>query len=241
MDTAIHIRFWTRLLTLPQVWIPAAIATPLALSGYGFGIWGYAVSGLGIAAAIAFQRRQLWQLAEEDVRAETDYLHQSALRSLRRRLREDNDDRSSRCIRELARLYDRIQSGHLLKQNQLDAPVTSEVKAQCQQLYDTSFESLERAYSLWQASKQMASAEKKATVLDSREQLLTDIAESIDNLAHTLDFLQSAKLEAAEANQRSIREAREELEHGLDVARAVHARLNELEEEFRIDNDHLIE
>ena len=237
MDTAVHIRFWTRLLTLPHVWIPAAIATPLALSGYGFGVWGYVVSGLGIAAALAFQAKPLWQLAEEDVRAETDYIHQSALRSLRRRLREDNDDRSSRCIRELAQLYDRIRTDDLLKHHHLDAPVTTEVKSQCQQLYDTSFESLERTYLLWQASKQMASTEKSTSVLDARERLLTDIAQSINNLAHTLDFLQAAKLEADEANQRSIRETRQELEHGLKVARAVHSRLNELEEEFRIDNN----
>ena len=237
MDTAVHIRFWTRLLTLPQAWIPAAVATPLTLSGYRFGLWGYAISGLGIVAAIVFQSKSLWQLAEEDVRAETDYLHQRTLRSLRRRLREDNDDRSSRCVRELARLYDRIRTDDLLKDNNRDAAVTTEVKGQCQQLYDTSFESLERTYSLWQASTQLASAEKRAGVLDSRERLLSDIAESIENLAHTLDFLQTARLEADEANQRSVRKAREELEHGLEVARAVHIRLNELEEEFRIETD----
>lgn len=231
----VQIRFWSRLLSLPIVWVPVTIGLCLTISGYGAKMFvgGTAVSCCTLALVWFFQRDRIWKQAKENFRLETRYLQQAELRQLRRQLRRDNDYRSSQCIRDLQDLYDRMYENDLLA-NSKDSDVGDDIKRQTWQLFETGKKALHRSYELWQAAEQMTSEQNRNEILHTREGLLDELSESLTNLGHAIDFLQTSRIKKRQENTRSINQAGSELARGLEVAKAVQRRLDELEDEMRI-------
>lgn len=238
MDDNLRFRYWQSLFSLPAVWLPAASGICLTLSGYTSS---FIPIGLGISAAVlvflvATRGKKYEEQVQENVRQERRYLRQAKLRDLRRRLRQDKDHRSSQCVRDLQDLYDRIFFHRLLEDDEQSgtaADVLAEVRGQTWQLLEAGEEALERTYELWRAANDMSSDSGREAILRKREELLEEVNESLMNLGEALDFLQTGRLRETDT-ERSVANAGEQLERGLEVARKIHERLDDLEEETRI-------
>lgn len=198
--------------------------------------WGLACLGLWLALTLGmafFRFREFESLAKQDVRDEEEFQHVAELRSLRRSLRSDPDRRTAQLLRDLRNAYDRLRANNLNVHEKGDSATITELKQQAQSLYGTCHELLKRTHALWLGSQQVKSPDKAEALLASRDQLLGEAIESLDSLEHALDFLQTNRLMTQDAEQ--IARAREELEHGLEVARNVQSRLSELDHELPID------
>jgi hypothetical protein len=177
------------------------------------------------------QRVKVWDAATEAERMESRYLQQAELRDLRRRLRNDNDHRSSQCIRDLQDLYDRMYENDLIASGPSESE--DDIKAKTGQLFETGKMALARTYELWRAAHEMTSEQNRDEILKTRETLLEDVSQSLGNLGHAIDFLQTSRIKNQDP-ARSVSEAGAELARGLEVAKAIQLRLDELEDEIRI-------
>ena len=80
----------------------------------------------------------------------------------------------------------------------------------------------------------MATDRAKHEMLDSRDDLLEQVETSIGHLESTLDNLQTVQIQRTdeELSDRNAR-LRQELDQGLEVARAVEKRMEDLERQLR--------
>lgn len=239
MDEKIRFRYWTKMLSLSQVWLPAAAGACLTLSGYT-SLWipaGFAISGVVLGFLVLVKGEHYRSITKENLRQEERYLQQAKLRDLRRRLRQDNDHRSSQCVRDLQDLYDRIHFHRLLEKDDSGSGPASElmteVQSQSRQLFESGEQALERTYQLWRAANDMTNDSNREGILKKREELLEEVNRSLMNLGEGLDFLQTGKLSQSDAG-RAVGDAGAQLARGLEVARKIHERLDELEAETRI-------
>lgn len=231
---ALRIRFWTRVLSMPMAWVPAVFGVCLNFSGYSswFVIAGAAISALVMGTTLLTQRDAIWQLSADDIRAEQRYLEQAKLRDLRRRLRQDKEHRSNKLIRDLQGLYGRMRDNQLVEFHADDSQVVHELKQQTWDLYEAGRESLERSYELWKAFDQMSPGESRDRLQQMRMQLLDEIQQSFSCLGQGVDFLQSHRLNAV--TDESLTQSSEELARGIEVAREIQRRLDELEREIKV-------
>lgn len=231
---AVRIRFWTRVLSMPIAWLPAVSGVCLTLSGYSswFAIAGPALSAVAVGAILLTRRDAIWQQSADDIRAEEQYLEQAKLRDLRRRLRQDKEYRSNQLIRDLQDLYDRMRHNQLVEFHEDDSQVVHDIKQQTWDLYEAGYESLERTYELWKASDQMSKGENRERLQEMRKHLLDEVRESLSYLGQGVDFLQSHRLNAV--SNESLTESGKELARGLEVAREIQRRLDELEQEIKV-------
>ena len=231
---AVRIRYWTRILSMPIAWVPAVSGICLTLSGYSswFSVAGPVLSAIAIGTTLFLHGDTIWQLSSDDIRAEEQYLEQAKLRDLRRRLRQDKDYRSNQLIRDLQDVYDRMRHNQLVEFHADDSQVVHDIKQQTWDLYEAGYQSLERAYDLWQASDQMSDSENRQRLQEMRKQLLDEIHESLEFLGQGVDFLQSHRFNAA--SHESLSDSGKELSRGLEVAREIQRRLDELEREIRV-------
>lgn len=234
MNSAEKTRFAVRLLTVPWIQIWAFAGTVMLLCG---GVkWGLICIGLWLLLTIGlalFRFREFVSLAKKDVRDEEEFQHTSELRSLRRSLRQDPDRRTAQLLRDIRHAYDRLRANNLNVHEVGDSATITELKQQAQSLYASCYDLLQRTHALWRGSQQVKSSDKTEALLASRDQLLSEAIESVDSLENALDFLQTNRLMAQDAEQ--IERARDELEHGLEVAKNVQSRLRELDKELPIN------
>ena len=231
---AIRFRFWARILALPQVWVPAVSGVCLTLSGYStlFAIVGPLLSCAVIGFYVGLYRDTIWELAADDIRLEDRYLQQAKLRDLRRRLRDDKDYRSNQLIRDLQSAYDRMCANRLIEPSPADDSVTREIKQQTWGLFESGYQALERSYELWQSAVQMTTDEGREKLMAPRASLLDEVNESIVYLGQGLDFLQNKRLHSR--TNLSLSKSGKELARGLEIAKRIHERLDDLEEEIRL-------
>jgi len=198
--------------------------------------WGLGCIGVSIASIVGlalFRFREFVSLAKKDVRDEVEFQHIAELRSLRRSLRNDPDRRSTQLLRDLRNAFDRLRANDLNVFDAGDSAVTTELKQQAQSLYTSCHKLLTQTHALWRGSEQVKSADKAKALLATRDQLLGEVAESLDNLEHAIDFLQTNRLLSQDADNVAL--AREELEHGLELAKNVEARLRELNKDLPLE------
>jgi|GEM_PF-4310831 len=231
---AVRIRFWTRVLSMPVAWLPAVSGICLTLSGYSswFAIAGPSLSAGVVGLILWTQRDAIWQRSADDIRSEEQYLERAKLRDLRRRLRQDKDYRSNQLIRDLQDLYDRMRHNQLVEFHEDDSQVVHDIKQQTWDLYEAGYGSLERTHELWKAADQMSDVENRERLEEMRKHLLDEVHESLSYLGQGVDFLQSHRLNAV--TNESLSESGKELAHGLEVAREIQRRLDELEQEVRV-------
>jgi len=158
--------------------------------------------------------------------------HESYLRELRRRLREDRDSRTSDCVRRLHQVSRRLQSlrGEAIRRGR--AARWDDAQDGMQQVYDHSLSSLERTWELWEGAQRLASAAARQQAEDARETLIHQMQQSIQQLERGLDQWQNAASESENSSTESaevLGQLRKELDASLEVARDVDERMKQLE------------
>jgi hypothetical protein len=189
----------------------------------------------GAAAWFRWRWRQaaLTELAVTDIRLRAHRNHLVYLKQLRRRMRRDRDPRSSRIVRGLLRIYERLRTSE--SDSERDATRTlREIHDQARALYQSCLRLVERTLELWEGARRMATDVSRQQLLNSRGEMLDQVEASIGHLQRSLDELQGTALRRQEDLTSDHARLRQELDQGLEVARRVEERMGELERELRI-------
>ncbi len=176
---------------------------------------------------------RLEQTALQDIlkRQRREYLDR--LDSVRSAMRRDRDPRTSDLVKHLRGIFERLWV--LTPDPESEWKEIPEVFRQAMELYQSCLTLLQRTYELWIASKSVATDRARHQLLDARDDLLGKVEQSIDHLNASLDSLQTAHIDRTR-EELAIHNSQlqKELEQGLDVARAVEKRMDELERELRV-------
>lgn len=229
--------FWQKarcLVTSKLVLMPSLIGAGALFLSAGRGRLG--IVGLAALAFAAFNAVQRWfvggdELTEQawhDLQSKARQEHAKYLRELRRQLRGDRDPRTSNMLKKLQRIHDRLLMADRWQRDGANE-MFEEVRVQANELYQACLRLLERSLEIWRASRDMATESARRQLRDSREQLVTEVQHSIDNLEQTLDHIQTSQLKQGSQVQIDATRLREELDEGLSVARHVEQRMRQLE------------
>ena len=228
-----------RLFSAPSVLLPTLTGGALgllALAGVGSAaLPGLALLGLGAGIAAlkwTVGAQRLTKSALEDELRDQERAFQDELKRVRRTMRRDRDPHTSGMVKKLKHVFERMWS--LTPDPVDDSYYLPDIYDQISGLYRSCLGLLERSMELWRAAQSVATEEAKERLLGSRNELIEQVEASIDHLDATLDSLQTSQMaerhgELAERNS----ELQQELEQGLEVARAVEQRMEELERELR--------
>jgi hypothetical protein len=228
-----------RLLRTPSVLLPAVAGGFCALLAWGGAaslFWpGLGLLGLGgLMGALRWTwgRRRLDRAALEDLLKRQERDQQARLKSVRRLMRRDRDPRTSQMVRHLKSVFERLWALTPDPVDEWKEPL--QVYDQIAELYETCLSMLERSYEFWHAARSVSTDGARHRMLDSRDELLDQVETSIGHLDATLDSLQTAQIERRdeELTDRNSR-LQQELEQGLEVARAVEKRMEGLERQLR--------
>lgn len=183
--------------------------------GWTVGLFGLAalVAALGTAAARSIYRPLLTGTV------------QSQLDSLRWPLRSDPDPRALASLDKLKRVRQRLDGP--LRTAPM-SPLLAEVRAKAEELYESCVSWLQRAAQQQAAAARMATPEAKQELLRVHGELLGEVAGSVDRLGATVDQIELSVLSQASAGP-DLAGIRSELDMGLEVARRVEQRMNELD------------
>ncbi len=222
----------------PLVIIPAglgaatfalAVAVGAATDFLGF----LGLSGILAGAGIAATRwvlgwNELTRKTFDELQGESDQGQAKVLGKLEQALKADHDPRTTQSLHDLQRLYRRLEKAGVVGDT-IDSLVLPDIKNKAEQLYQSCLDSLARTLELWQAAKEMATAEARKQVLDQRETLIGEVRKSVYHLGKTLDHLQTSLLKRDRQDE-SLARTREELEMGLQVSQRVEQRIDQLEQ-----------
>lgn len=242
MDSRLRKRMVKNLLKSPAVGMPLWLGLFAFLSGTAAGapviFWGLiGIGGMALGAAVAGFRwfagqEKLREQAQLDLSREAEKAERTRLRRLFRSLRRDEDPRTGRYAKDLERLRGRLEQVELADRD-VRSGILPEVRRQAEQLYQSCVASLERALDLWQTAQNMATPDARQRLMDTRDQLLDEIGRSIEHLGLTLDRLQVSGLQVDANEDEKLAELREELRVGLEVARRVEGRMQQLDQELQ--------
>jgi hypothetical protein len=229
--------FWQKvwcLVTSNPVLLPSIIGAGALFFSRGRGR--LSVVGLAVLAFAVFSAAQRWfaggdELTEQawrDLQRKSRQEHAKYLRELRRELRSDRDPRTSNMLKKLQRIHDRLLTAKSWRRDGT-SEMFGEIHVQANELYQACLRLLERSLEIWKASRDMATEPARRQLRDSREQLVTEVQHSIDNLEQTLDHLQTSALKQGSQVEADAARLREELDEGLSVALQVEQRMRQLE------------
>jgi hypothetical protein len=230
-------RLLYRILAYPEVGFPLGLGTATWLGavaagdplGY-FGFLGLTGMLLGLGAGLTrfvLQGGQLSGPGHGEGQDTTEGSRAESLEQLAVRLRADHDPRTQQHVQQLRQLHERLQRLTADGQN-APTPLLLELRDKAEQLYRCCLTSLERTLQQWNAAQEMSTAETRDQVLKWREDLLDEVSKGIAHLGATLDHLQASSLRPG-SDAEGIAEVRDELDIGLQVARNVQARMDDLE------------
>lgn len=177
------------------------------------------------------QSEQLTDLALKDFQNQTRRRHVTQLNLLRRELRTDRDPRTTQMARRLQELYERmLQLSPVYSRHPSSLrPIAQEILDHAAELYNSCLDLLQKSLHLWRTARQLSTDTARNQMLESRENLIQEIEASIQNLESTLDTLQTSQLQHRELESTENARLRDELRQGLDVAREVQRRMDDLE------------
>jgi hypothetical protein len=211
-----------------------ALAALLGVLGHPSGMLSFVgISGLLFGAGMAATRLLLGteslvaSVYEGSMKDESGE-HEAFLRQLAQRLRADGDERTGECLEQLRRLHKRLSKSGLVDGAEV-SPMLPEIQRKVEQLHWSCLRSLEKSLDFWQAALEMATPNARQEMLGRREQLLEEVEGSIRHLAATVDHLRAKQLSRDDRGG-ELAEVRKELEMGLEVARRVERRMDELED-----------
>lgn len=164
--------------------------------------------------------KQYAESAEEQRRNEIE--------TLRRQLATDSDLRDEKLLDELLALASVFQSTQNWK---LDSYSQFEITHKVNTLFEEGINNLRKTLQLRDAAGSIASVSIRDGILQQREEILTDLTESINQLGHVLNGLQESGLKESGQNLKSIVQ---ELDATLAIARRVQQRIQALDTEGKI-------
>jgi hypothetical protein len=239
-ESRIRNRALKNLLTSTPVVLPAVLGIGSLLVGLltgnpagTFGVLGMA--GLALGVGVATWRwltgsERLTQEALEQLQSGAEREHRSYLRQLQRRLRKDKDPRTNEVVKQLKALRSRLTRVGLIGRRRI-SETAAEIRDDARQLYRSCLTSLERTLDHQQAAGEMTTPELRQKLLSAREELISQIGESIVRLGATLDHLQTSALEPGRQSEELTR-MRRELQTGLEVARRVEQRMDQIDRDL---------
>ncbi len=166
----------------------------------------------------------------EDLQAEALREQDKALDELDRKLRKDRDSRTQASLRELREIYEEFKHQGAWASN-LGAKQAFDLANKVEELFRGSIRALERSLELWEASRRMRTKESKQRVLRRRDEIVEDVQESVHQLAHTIDGVQTLAL-GGQRTSEDLSRVRAELDESLAVARRVEERMQSIDLEL---------
>jgi hypothetical protein len=196
----------------------------LTLAGIG-GV----LAGVGsLATQWIFRSDEIIRRAYEDLEAQEMAAHENRLDDLHNRLRKDKDPRDEDSLRELRMLYRSFKQDNQWR-GRLSPQSSVEIASMVEKLYKGCIMSLERSADLVEAARKMNRSKAKTGVLEAREKLLTEVFESVEQLAKTIEHVKTLRSDDGASDLARIRR---ELDESLEVARRVEERMQSMEEEL---------
>lgn len=233
---------WRAWLT-PSVLLPACASVPLLVFGLvtssPIGLTCAALSGLAAVGwglyRLTAGRATLQAQALAELQAEATEQHFTYLRELRSRLRGDRDPRTGECVKQLQEIYRRWLELHQQPASREQAAAWDTAQLGIRELYEQSLQALERSWTLWKSTEKLHNAAFRTQTLDSRDQIVQEVQQTIHHLQEALDQWQVARPASAREQDpvRQLEQLQNELDRGLEVARNVDARMAELEGELQ--------
>jgi hypothetical protein len=232
MDPArLRKRVWLQLASAPLTVLPAVAGATALLAAWGvdagsgwlafLGVSGLLASVGSLATQCIFYLDEHTRRAFASLEAEALAEQERKLDNLYRRLRKDDDPRDDELLKQLRSLYRTFQQDtEWVKRMRQQSAV--EIASQVEKLFQASIISLQRSLDLARAADRMATDDGRRTALLSRDRLLSEVQESIAQMAKTIDGVQSLGLER---NGDDLARIRRELDESLNVARRVEERL----------------
>jgi hypothetical protein len=209
--------------TVPGVVGAVALGIALLTGNLGgfFGI-------VGIGAAFTrwvYVTGPLAGAVDRALQSQTEWAHRTRLDQLQRQLQDDPDARSLDSLGKLRQLHGRLQAA---PPSAAADPLLAEVRDKSQVLYESCLSGLERVAVQGAAAREVTTAEARDTLLRSRTALVDEVVQGIERLGASVDQIQVSAL-AHGAAERDLAQIRNDLDAGLEVARRVRERMEEIE------------
>ncbi len=229
------------------LWAPSVLVTSIAgasslvfaaWSGHPGGLWGLAGGAFLGCSAVAAWYRWRYRNADLDQQAWTDAWqairndHLLELQQLRSEFRQDRDLASTEMVKRLRDIFLRILDVEP-RHNTHGFDRDSDIRYQMRALYDSCLQLIRRALEMRETAKEIATPARREELLGQRSKLLGQVELSMRHLNESLDQLQTARVKQDPDEAKDHQRLQSELDMGLEVARNVEARLDELEREIR--------
>jgi hypothetical protein len=169
----------------------------------------------------------------EEMEKEAITERERALDSLDQRLSADGDSRTEKSLRDLRALARAFQDDQSWLST-LNTKSTFDILAGVEQLFSRCVLSLEKSLKLWYTAREMTTDKARQPILDQRERIITDVAESIHQLGRILAGIQRIGVHEGEENSELAR-IRQELDQSLQVAEIVEQRMQSIDRELNED------
>jgi hypothetical protein len=229
------------LVSSPWVLLPITLGLTSLLGAWAFVRGGYLLAMLGLVGVFSglgalatrwiSSRDKIARRAYERLGAEAAEQQARAFDDLHARLTTDGDPRTDRTLDFIRDLYARFTT--LMNSDGQRPPV--EIAVNIEKLLRTCIASLERSLKLWNTAQNLLTDEARQSVLDRREQVLTEVSQSVRQLAKTIDGIQTLGLERD--SQRQLASLRQELEASLQVAQRVERRMQSIEDDLSLPSN----
>ena len=231
-------QMFRRVIWTPSFILPVCAGGLLAfMAGGGYlGMLGAAlliVSIFNAASKWTWGRARLEKSALMDILKHQRREHLAHLDAVRSAMRRDRDPRTSDLVKQLRGIFERLWT--LTPDPESEWMEIPDVYRQAMELYQSCLALLQRTYELWIASRSVATDRARHELLDARDDLVGKVEQSIDHLNASLDSLQTARIDRTQEELALHNsQLQKELEQGLEVARAVEKRMDELERDLRV-------
>lgn len=227
------------LIASPWTLVPGAGGLSLLLVSWGIDQSTGWLPFLGVAGLLAgfgtlatrwlFQHDEIARDAFADLQQEAIDLKEQELDRLAERLSQDKDPRDEKSLQHLRDLYGAFRLDTAWTKR-LEGNSVLEINSQVENLFRACIASFERSVELRDAARGMRTREGQRNILESREQLLEEIEQSVRQLAGTLDNVKALSL--AKTPAQDLARLRQDLSASLDVAKKVEERMHTLEAEL---------
>jgi hypothetical protein len=232
-------RVLTDLLAHPLTFGPAVAGLSTLLIAWGgeLGLgWATFLGFSGVLASIGSMATQ-WLLRADDLtrrayealETEAAQQKQRELDHLYQRLKQDKDPRDEKLLKQLREIHQRFREDTSWVAR-LSQQSVVEITNKVEKLFAGCIMTLERSLDLAQAAARMTTQDGRRSALEARERLLEEVAQSLRQMAQTIDGVLAMGL--TEHSASDLARIRQELDESLSVARRVEERMQSMEREL---------
>jgi hypothetical protein len=193
------------------------------------GVMGLAVSGGALATRWLLSGDAIFKKAFVDLRKEALAEQDARLDALAERLKRDDDPRPDAQLHDLRTMYRGFREQEW--NEKVSDRTAVEIATTVEKLFQACIIFLERTAELWETAQKLRTQTAIREMMQSREEIISEIGRSIQQLAKTIDGVRTLSVANDEAEE--LRRIRQELDKNLDVARRVEDRMQTMEAELR--------